>query len=229
MEMFKGKKVKVEVEPKRGPGRPKKARFDLEAKPLEDESLAMVGIEPSEAAGSSDMAVEAAESAEPAGVMVAAEPEDAAESAEPAGVVVVVEPQKAAALLALASVESQKAAGSLAMVAVERPSAKELAISEISLMRAEYGWLGCISGKMPPLFEPTDTDFAFSLRKSFSVAKGLRAGGGGTKADLPELYPMMRTWFEEKSAAGIYVEGNALVYQFQHLMRIYELNLKSKQ
>ena len=44
MEMFKGKRVKVEAEPKRGPGRPKKARFDIES--------TMVGIESSEAVGS---------------------------------------------------------------------------------------------------------------------------------------------------------------------------------
>ena len=59
MKMFKGRKFKVEAEPKRGPGRPKKARFDLEP--------AMVGIEPSEAVGSHEMAVEMAESAESAG------------------------------------------------------------------------------------------------------------------------------------------------------------------
>ncbi len=58
--------------------------------------------------------------------------------------------------------------------------------------------------------------------------KGLRAGGGGTKAELPELYPMMRTWFDNKRAAGMYVDGNALVYQFQHLMRIYQMKLNSK-
>ncbi len=51
MEMFKGSKV--ESEPKRGPGRPKKARFDLEP--------SMVSIEPSEAAGSREMAVESSE------------------------------------------------------------------------------------------------------------------------------------------------------------------------
>ena len=61
MEMSKGRKVKVEVEPKRTPGRPKKPRLDLETTPAEVECLALVGTEPSEAAGSHEIAVESAE------------------------------------------------------------------------------------------------------------------------------------------------------------------------
>ena len=66
MEMFKGKRVKVEAEPKRGPGRPKKARFDIEP--------AMVGIESSEAVGFQEVAVESANSA-----VVAVEQQEVAE------------------------------------------------------------------------------------------------------------------------------------------------------
>ena len=54
LKMFKGKKVKIDVAPKRGPGRPKKARLDLEAMPS-------TGIEPSEAVGCEDMAVQVPE------------------------------------------------------------------------------------------------------------------------------------------------------------------------
>ncbi len=123
IETLKERKVKEEV--------------DFEAKPSEDDSLAMVGIESSEAAGPSNMAVEAVES-------IAAE----------------------------AEVES------LAMVAVERPSAKNLTISEISMMRAEYGWLGFISGKMTPFVQPTDTNFTVALRTSFCCegVEGRRRG-----------------------------------------------------
>ena len=54
MEMFKGKKVKVEVEQKKGPGRPK-TRFDLEP-------AMAVGSHP-EAVGFQEVAVESANSA----------------------------------------------------------------------------------------------------------------------------------------------------------------------
>ena len=55
MEMFKGNRVKVEAEPKRGPGRPQKTRFDLEP-------AMAVGSHP-EAVGFQEVAVESANSA----------------------------------------------------------------------------------------------------------------------------------------------------------------------
>ena len=113
MDMFRGRKVKVEAAPKREPGQPKKPRLDFEAMPSEVECMALEGIEPSEAVGSHEMAVESAESA---------------------GVMVAVEPQEAAGPLAMLAVETQEAAGLLAMVAVETPAAKKLRSRQYGLM-----------------------------------------------------------------------------------------------
>ena len=125
MEMLKGKKVKVEAEPKRGPGRPKKARFDLEP--------AMVGIEPSEAVGSHEMAVESSEAVGFHGMAV--------ESAESAGVT--VEQQEAAGPLAMA----EEAAGLLGVV-VEIPAAEKLSSRQYGLMGAEHGIKGAEYGRL---------------------------------------------------------------------------------
>ena len=310
MEMFKGKKVKVEAEPKRGPGRPKKARFDIEP--------AMVGIESSEAVGSHP---------EPVGFQ-----EVPVESANWA--VVAVEQQEVAEPLEMA----EEAAGSLGVI-VELPAAVKLSPREYGLLGAEHGikggefgrlggrprksylssgfhlecseqlveFEGVTSSNRLPLSHVRKRDETFgivakldickmveqqlplflnsgrtlndvhhavaketgrtvdvvkktvqnkhkwveeqarlrlgrgnkgtlrsqgvsgSFLQTFSVSKGLRAKGAGTKPQLAELYPVMRTWFEKRRAAGYYVDAGALLIQFEYVIRMCKVQLTAKQ
>ena len=119
LELFKGKKVKVEAEPKRGPGRPKKARFDIEP--------AMVGIESSEAVGSHP---------EPVGLQ-----EVPVESANWA--VVAVEQQEVAEPLEMA----EEAAGLLGVI-VELPAVVKLSSREYGLLGAKHGIEGGEFGRL---------------------------------------------------------------------------------
>ena len=307
MEMFKGKKVKVEAEPKRGPGRPKKARFDIES--------TMVGIESSEAVGSHP---------EPVGLQ-----EVPVESANWA--VVAVEQQEVAEPLEMA----EEAAGSLGVI-VELPAAVKLSPREYGLLGAEHGikgrefgrlggrprkslssglecsgqlveFEGVTSSNKLPLSHVRKRDESFgivakldickmveqqlplflnsgrtlndvhhavaketgrtvdvvkktvqnkdkwveeqarlrlgrgnkgtlrshgvsgSFLQTFSVSKGLRAKGAGTKPQLAELYPVMRTWFEKRRATGYYVDASALVLQFEYVIRMCKVQLTAKQ
>ena len=309
LELFKGKKVKVEAEPKRGPGRPQKARFDIEP--------TMVGIESSEAVGSHP---------EPVGLQEV--PVESANSA-----VVAVEQQEVAEPLDM----SEEAAGSLGVI-VELPAAVKLSPREYGLLGAEHGMKGGELGRLggrprkslcsgfhlegsEQLFEfegvtssnrvplghvrKRDETFGIvaklefcdmveqqlplflnsgrtlndvhhavaketgravdvvkktvqhkdkwvdeqarlrlgrgskgtlrshgvsgSFTKTFSVSKGLRAKGAGTKAQLAELYPVMRTWFEKRRAAGYYVDAGALLHQFEYVIRMCKVQLIAKQ
>ena len=307
MEMFKGKRVKVEAEPKRGPGRPKKARFDIES--------TMVGIESSEAVGSHP---------EPVGLQ-----EVPVESANWA--VVAVEQQEVAEPLEMA----EEAAGSLGVI-VELPAAVKLSPREYGLLGAQHGikggefgrlggrprkslssgfecsgqlveFEGVTSSNRLPLSHVRKRDESFgivakldickmveqqlplflnsgrtlndvhhavaketgrtvdvvkktvqhkdkwveeqarlrlgrgskgtlrskgvagSFFQTFSVSKGLRAKGAGTKPQLAELYPVMRTWFEKRRAAGYYVDAGALLIQFEYVIRMCKVQLTAKQ
>ena len=309
LELFKGKKVKVEAEPKRGPGRPKKARFDIEP--------TMVGIESSEAVGSHP---------EPVGLQEV--PVESANSA-----VVAVEQQEVAEPLDM----SEEAAGSLGVI-VELPAAVKLSPREYGLLGAHHGIKGGEFGRLGgrprkslssglhfegsgqlvefeggsssnrvqlshvrkrdesfgivakldickmveqqlPLFlnsgrTLSDVHHAVaketgrtvdvvkktvknkdkwveeqarlrlgrglkgtlrskgvsgSFTKTFSVSKGLRAKGAGTKPQLAELYPVMRTWFEKRRAAGYYVDAGALLHQFEYVIRMCKVQLIAKQ
>ena len=132
LEMFKGKKVKIDVAPKRGPGRPKKARLDLEARPS-------TGIEPSEAVGCDDMAVQVSELA---GCSAAVEEPEAG------GQLVAREIEQPEADGTLVAVETPEAAGLLALVTVEPLSGRKLTARESGQMGAEHGIKGAEYGKL---------------------------------------------------------------------------------
>ena len=54
---------------------------------------------------------------------------------------------------------------------------------------------------------------------TLKTSKGLRTPGGGAKAQLGELYPPLRIWFERQRANGNFVDLEMLVLEFEHLMR----------
>ncbi len=61
-----------------------------------------------------------------------------------------------------------------------------------------------------------------------SVSTGLRAKGAGTKAQLAELNPAIRTWFEKRRSAWHYIDASALIIQFEYVMRICTIKLTAK-
>ena len=61
------------------------------------------------------------------------------------------------------------------------------------------------------------------------TTKGLRAPGAGSKAQLSELYPALKNWFERQRANGKWVDLEMLVLEFEFLMRVSLAGLESKE
>jgi hypothetical protein len=55
---------------------------------------------------------------------------------------------------------------------------------------------------------------------TLKTTKGLRTPGGGATAQLSELYPTLRIWFERQRSNGNFVDLEMLVLEFEHLMRV---------
>ena len=61
------------------------------------------------------------------------------------------------------------------------------------------------------------------------TTKGLRAPGAGSKAQLGDLYPALKNWFERQRANGRWVDLEMLVLEFEFLMRVSLAGLQSKE
>jgi len=64
---------------------------------------------------------------------------------------------------------------------------------------------------------------------TLKTTKGLRLPGGGSKAQLSELYPALKIWFERQRANGKWVDLEMLVLEFEFLMRVSLAGLESKE
>ncbi len=64
---------------------------------------------------------------------------------------------------------------------------------------------------------------------TLKTTKGLMATGAGSKAQLGELYPALKNWFERQRANGKWVDLEMLVLEFEFLMRVSLAGLEKKE